>query len=254
VLGSTLSWHSQLWAPLWSDRPFFYDDWLWYWQTRQVGPYNPLTEHAYDPASMPAVLSSTFLHEHGIGAVIVTETARTDLAVRAAPSAASLRLVGSGPNQVYLVGAPATVVTLEGSNAAGETIADQSIAAHGTSVGGTATIRRNWFPRWQATVNGKTVGVTETADGYMSVPIPAGAVDIRLRYVVDTWDWLARWLCVTGLGIAGLALVPGRFRRTPVRPRSWRTSALRPRLDRDVDDRRQIAAQGVANLMCKRVG
>ena len=47
ILGTTVSWHDQMWATLWSDRLFFYDDWLWYWQREHVGDYDPETEHAY---------------------------------------------------------------------------------------------------------------------------------------------------------------------------------------------------------------
>ncbi len=37
VLGSALSWHQQLWAPLWTERPLFYDNWLWYWHPDHAG-------------------------------------------------------------------------------------------------------------------------------------------------------------------------------------------------------------------------
>ncbi|MCC6704116.1 MAG: hypothetical protein IT334_04510, partial [Thermomicrobiales bacterium] len=36
VLGTVLSWHQGLTAPMWSERRFFYDDWLWYWQRDHV--------------------------------------------------------------------------------------------------------------------------------------------------------------------------------------------------------------------------
>ena len=32
VLGTTISWHDQFWSMEWSDRPFYFNDWLWYWQ------------------------------------------------------------------------------------------------------------------------------------------------------------------------------------------------------------------------------
>jgi hypothetical protein len=216
VLGSTLSWHANLWAPLWSDRPFFYDDWLWYWQTRHVGPYDPLTEHAYRPAEMDEVLSRGYLDEHGIGAVIVTRTARTDLAATAAASASDLELVRTGVYSVYVVRTPTSIVTLGGANADSESISDQKVKAVGTSAGGTAEIRRNWFPRWRAWVNGESVPVTETADGYMSVPVPSGRVEIELKYAVDRWDWLARAMCVAGLGLVVFLAAP---QLRAVRPR-----------------------------------
>ncbi|MCC2629658.1 MAG: hypothetical protein K0S14_3308, partial [Thermomicrobiales bacterium] len=37
VIGSALSWHHQLWAPLWTERPLFYDNWLWYWHPDHAG-------------------------------------------------------------------------------------------------------------------------------------------------------------------------------------------------------------------------
>lgn len=216
VMGSTLSWHSNLWAPLWSNRPFFYDDWLWYWQTRHVGPYDPLTEHAYRRATMDQVLSPDYLREHGIGAVIVTQTARTDRAVAAAATASNLELVRTGIYSVYLVRTPTTIVTLGGANAQTVSVSDQAIEAAGSSAGGTAQVRRNWFPRWRAWVNGKPAPLQESSDGYMTVPVPGGRVQVELKYVLDRWDWLARAMCGAGLiVVVALAL-----------PRSW---AVRPR-------------------------
>jgi hypothetical protein len=203
-----VSWHSNLWAPRWSERPFYYDDWLWYWQTRHVGPYDPLTEHAYRPSEMARVVSPAFLQEHGIGAVIATRTARTEAAARAATSAPNLELVRSGVYDVYLVRNPATIVTIEGANAETIAVSDQAVEASGTSAGGTAVIRRNWFPRWRAWVNGEQSPITEMDDGYMSVPVPSGPVTIELRYVVDRRDWLARAMCVLGLCVAGLMAMP----------------------------------------------
>jgi hypothetical protein len=221
VLGSTLSWHSNLWAPLWSDRPFFYDDWLWYWQTHQVGPYDPLTEHAYQPTAMDEVLSPDFLAEQGIGAVIVSRTARTDLAASAAASAPNLQRIRSGTYDVYLLRSPVTVVTFGGVNAESVLNSDQTVEAAGTSAGGTAEIRGNWFPRWRAKVNGESAPVAETADGYMSVPVPSGRVNLKLQYVVDRWDWLARAMCVAGLLLVAFLAVP-RLRRITPRVRSAR--------------------------------
>jgi hypothetical protein len=210
VLGSTVSWHGNMWAPLWSERPFFYDDWLWYWQTRHVGPYDPRTEHAYRPSEMADVLSPEFLSEHGIGAVIVTRTARTELAAQAATLASNLEQIRSGVYDAYLVRSPTTIVTFDGANAESLSVSDQEIEAAGTGTGGTAEIRRNWFPRWRAWVNGERVAITETEDGYMSVPVPSGPVEIELKYVVDRWDWLARVLCLAGLLIAGALVRPPR--------------------------------------------
>lgn len=225
VLGSTVSWHANLWAPLWSERPLFYDDWLWYWQTRHVGPYNPLTEHAYRPGDMAKVLTSDYLGEHGIGAVVVTGTARTAEAAQAAASAPKLERVRTGVYDVYLVREPTSIVTLAGVPAESMTLADQSVGAVGMSSGGTAVVRRNWFPRWRATVNGEAVPITETADGYMAIPIPSGRAEIELRYIVDRWDWLGRAMCGSGLvlviALAVSSLAPRmRLRKESATPRA----------------------------------
>jgi hypothetical protein len=213
VLGSRVSWHDQMWATQWSDRPFYYDDWLWYWQTKQVGPYDPQTSHAYDVGTMAEVLQPSFLAEHGIGAVILTSTARTTAVSAAIGGAAGLQLVSSGIYDTYLVTEPTKIVTFGNANATEISVTDWKIAASGESDGGTAKIRRNWFPRWRATVNGEAVPIAESADGYMEIPVPAGNVEIELRYVVDRWDWLARIAALAGFGILVVASLPGRFRR-----------------------------------------
>ena len=72
VLGSALSWHQQLWAPLWTERPLFYDNWLWYWHPNHAGTpgYDFLAGHHYpDPER---TLERDYLARHGIGAVVVT--------------------------------------------------------------------------------------------------------------------------------------------------------------------------------------
>lgn len=208
VLGSQLSWHEHFWAIVQNARPYFFDDWLWFWQTRQPGPYNSQIEHSYDPSGMTSTLSPAFLSEQGIGAVIVTDTARTSQlgSITAfAGAAPNLEPVQRGSFSVFKVRAPTDIVTLAGLNPTSLTVNDQSLQATGTSAGGTATIRRNWFPRWRATINGKPVPITETADGYMSVPLPAGHVKLTLTYAVDWLDWLARLALAGGIvAVAGL--------------------------------------------------
>jgi len=101
-------------------------------------------------------------------------------------------------------------VTLDGVNATAIDVREQSIRAQGNSQGGTVTVRRNWFPRWRATVNGEPAPITQTADGYMAVPVPPGVVTVELRYAVDGLDWAARGACVVGLvAAAGLLLIRG---------------------------------------------
>jgi hypothetical protein len=80
----------------------------------------------------------------------------------------------------------------------------------GEANGGEIIVRRNWFPRWKATLNGEEVAITQTADGYMSIAGPAsGDVSLVIEYRVDWLDWLAR--ACTALGIAALALMCLRF-------------------------------------------
>ncbi|MGH2561608.1 MAG: hypothetical protein ACRDJH_21280 [Thermomicrobiales bacterium] len=212
ILGTTVSWHDQLWAPSWSDRPFYYDDWLWYWQTKHYGDYNPLVEHAY-PIDVSA-LDAEYLRRHGIGSIIVTGTAKPGAA--ASPL---LQRVHSGVYDAYVVQDPTTVVTLGGGNATGSTVSGQWITATGVSDGGVAIVRRNWFPRWRATVNGEAATITQTDDGYMTVPVPSGEARIELTYAADAWVWTAR--CCVALGFLSLLFVvlPARliYRLSPKR-------------------------------------
>ncbi len=207
VLGTTLSWHDQLWAPLWSDRPMFYDDWLWFWQTRHYGAYNPLVEHAYPSDS--SALEPDYLARHGIGAIIVTGTAQPD-----ASAASYLTLRREGIWNVYLVNGPTPIVTIDGSAPTVSTIENQNLTASGVTSGGEILVRRNWFPRWNATISGERVEITQTADGYMTIAAPAqGQIEIELTYAVDWIDWVCRFAVVVGLGALVVMTVPrsGRF-------------------------------------------
>lgn len=206
ILGTTLSWHDQLWAPLWTDRPLFFNDWLWYWQDRNFGQYNPRIEHSY-PDPTTALTDEYFAH-HGIGAVVVTGAARA-----AAGGSSRLNSVRRGIYDVYTVKNPVAIVTFGAMNADAISIQNELIAALGVSDGSAVVIRRNWFPRWKATVNGRAVPVTQTADGYMQVDAPAGPAAITLRYIVDGWDWFARACCLLGIALIVLLLVPERWAR-----------------------------------------
>jgi uncharacterized membrane protein YfhO len=74
-------------------------------------------------------------------------------------------------------------------------------------------VRHNWFPRWEATVNGARAAVTQTADGYMTVEAPEGLIRLDLRYRVDWVDWMARGASAAGLGALLWMLVPVRPNR-----------------------------------------
>ena len=208
VLGTGLSWHQQLWAPLWTERPLFYDDWLWYWQPLHAGTpgYDFANGHSYPDEAR--ALQPTYLASHGIGAVAVTGDAQA-----AAGAAPALRPVRSGVYDVYAVREPTSIVTFGGVNAVSIESGGHRITANGGGDGGEALIRRNWYPRWRATVDGEGVPVTRTRDGYMSVPVPDGAVRIELRYAVDGVDWLARAGSVLGASAVAVLLVADGRRR-----------------------------------------
>jgi len=218
VLGSDLSWHEQLWAPLWTARPLFYNDWLWNWQPRHVAPsYDSAMGNAYPDDVLRATLTHEYLDQHGIGAVVVSDSNETSGIKTQASRAAALDPVRHGLYDVYTVRSPTTILTLAGANAATSTIEDQRLAGAGTSTGGEALIRRNWYPRWRATVNGQAAPITRTAGGYMSVPIPPGPVQLDLVYGVDRLDWLAR--LGSALGLVIVAWLVGRRWARSLRPR-----------------------------------
>jgi hypothetical protein len=212
VIGSVLSWHQQLWAPLWTERPLYYDNWLWYWQPDHAGPpgYRFRAGHHYPTPEL--ALAPDYLTRHGIGAVVVTGPVKP-----VAARSRDLVPIRVGAYDAYTVERPTTSVTFDGSNAIASEVADQRIVAVGASAGGEVLIRRNWFPRWRATIDGRPVQITRTPDGYMSVTAPPGQVRLELRYVVDRFDWLARALCLSGIITIGLIACESRWRRGVVR-------------------------------------
>jgi hypothetical protein len=184
ILGSTVSWHDQFWSVIWSDRLFYYDDWLWYWQREHVGDYDPKTEHAYpDDAS---TIDPEYLAAHGIGAVIVTGQAQA-----AAASAPFLDHVRTGSYDVYPVRDPSSLATLDGANL-DTTRSHDDITVTGIAAGGTVTIRENWFPRWRASVDGTEIPVVHRADGYMDITVPVGSERMVVTYSETGLDWIAR--------------------------------------------------------------
>lgn len=207
ILGTTISWHQQLWAPLETDRPLFYNDWLWYWQTEHQAPAGLRAGNAYARGFEQRIFQRAYLNEHGIAVVVVADPYK-----QAAASASTLEVVTQGLFNVYRVRDPAPIVTFDGGQTADVTVENERIEASGTSPGGEARIARNWFPRWRAEVNGKEVPITHTADGYMSVPVPAGEVTVTLRYDVDGLDWLGRALFILGLAAAILLVLARPFR------------------------------------------
>ena len=206
VVGSAVSSHQQLWAPVRLDRLFFYDEWMWYWQTKHRGPYDPTRTSKYDPDRIDEVFERTYLDENAIGAVLVESSVQF-----AADAAPALRRMFGGAYGLYLVDRPVPVVTFDGAPATRLTIENEMIAADGLSRTGEALVRRNWFPRWRAVVNGRPAPVIETEDGYMRVPVPPGPVHLVLTYALERVDVASRGAAITGV-VVFLALVVGRRR------------------------------------------
>ncbi len=211
VLGSAVSWHDQLWSPQWSDRAFFYDDWLWYWQQDHVGDYDPATSHAY--RSDTSTLDRQYLETHGIGGVVVTGEARST-----AGTLPFLTLVQQSTTwDVYRVESPTTIVTSGNQMATRSAIANESIRAEFASPGDAYEVRRNWFPRWKM-ADGT---LAKASTGYLDSSAETANPTIDLYYQVDRWDWLARFLMVAGLLLAVAWLIRPTFLAKP-RARSER--------------------------------
>ena len=209
VLGSTVSWHAQLWSPTWSDRRFFYDDWLWYWQREHVGDYDPDTEHAY--RSDASALNPAYLATHGIGAVVVTGDARRD----AAGASWLSPMTRGGAYDTYLVREPTEVVTVEGISLVQYLDRQDRIAVSvvPSDSAGRVVVRTNWFPRWEAVTDGPhgeniPVDVIHRADGYMEVELPPGTRSVEFSYVVTRLDQLAR--AISGMTLVALILMLSR--------------------------------------------
>lgn len=208
VIGSALSWHQRLWAPLWTDRPLWYDNWLWGWSVDHAGTPGYSWDLGNHYPDAERALDRAYLERHGIGAVVVTGPV-----AELAAADPNLDPVRNGVYRVFLVRDPTTIVTFAGANAAESNLSPGSIVASGTSEGGEAVIRHTWFPRWQATVNGVAAPVTRRDDGFMQVPVPGGAVTLSLRYGTDRLDWTGRALA--GLGVIGVVAIAAIGRRRP---------------------------------------
>jgi len=201
VLGSALSWHQQLWSPLWTARPLFYDNWLWYWHPDHAGTpgYSFLAGHHYP--DLERTLDRTYLAHHGIGAVAVTGSAR-----EAAAASALLRPVREGVYDVYAVLDPVSAVTFGDQNAASVEIGNRRIEAASARSGAPVTVRANWYPRWEATIDAGRVDIERLNDGYIGIEPSQPVSEVELVYGVQPLDWVARLLSLIGLAGIGWLL------------------------------------------------
>jgi hypothetical protein len=208
VLGNNVSWHDQFWSFAWSERPFYFNDWLWYWQRDLAGKYNPEREHVYpDPVT---TLDPEFLAGQGIGAVVVTGPVSD-----AALNSKDLESISdSATFSVFLVREPTPLITAEGAETIDIDIQNQRFAATVSEPVTTFNVRRNWFPRWTATVDGQPATITKDENGFMTVTSSEPGTRVEVVYGVDGWDWIGRILFVVGIGIAAAAIAqPRRFER-----------------------------------------
>jgi hypothetical protein len=200
LLGSALSWHQPLWSPLWTTRPLYYDNWLWYWQPHHAGTPGYVFQAGNAYPDPERTLDATYLARHGIGAVLATGPLRA-----VAAASPLLHLLRQGVYDAYAVIDPVTTVTFGEENATSTELGNQRIAASAAAPASPATIRQNWYPRWEAIAADGAVSVAQTSDGYMRLAPAQAASGVELVYAVQPIDWLARVLALVG-GIAAIWL------------------------------------------------
>lgn len=196
VLGSALSWHQQLWAPLWTSRPLYYDNWLWSWRPDHAGTPGYVFEAGNHYPDPERALDRSYLDRHGIGAVVVTGDVRG-----AATRASHLQPVRNGLYDAYTVAEPVTTVTFDDHDAASLAWDTQSVSAASDTPGTRIVARVNWHPRWMAIAGRRLVETALRDDGYIAVTPGDPVMEIALTYAMQPLDWLAR-----GLGLLGAAL------------------------------------------------
>ncbi|CAN5826919.1 hypothetical protein BH20CHL2_BH20CHL2_06600 [soil metagenome] len=227
LMGTHLSWHQQLWAPDWSDRRFYYDDWLWFWHGDHDGPSDYRAGHFYPNPS--DALSADYLANHGIGAVVVTNAADDLRGGDARTTASASDLLESGGEfgswQVFEVADPSPLLTLDATSPDNLDVSGNATninASFEDAPSGSILVRQNWFPRWTATLNGERVEVSRAANGYLKIPTSGGDVEIELIYALTSIDIVARALSLLSMAIVILGLIVGArpIRRWARRSRS----------------------------------
>jgi hypothetical protein len=105
-------------------------------------------------------------------------------------------------------------VTARGALTTSIEVEDQRFTADVSRPSTTFEVRRNWFPRWTATVDGRPAAITKDEHGFMLITASEPGTHLDVVYGVDRWDWLGRLLLIAGIGTAVVALGrPRRFER-----------------------------------------
>lgn len=182
---------------------------MWYWHSLQPGPYDPARGYYMDNPT--EALTQQYFDDHGIGVVMVSEM-YVPSGIPPRQSAArnnALELQGSfGGWDIYTVREPVSIATR--GDALPESVSVGNHELHASFAGGSGdvVIRQNWFPRWQAEVNGEQVDIQRDETGYMRIAVPDGAVDVVLTYSVTGVDWLSR--AASTLGVLGTVVFAWR--------------------------------------------
>ncbi len=208
-------WHEQLWAPGIENGTYYYDDWLWYWHSDQPGPYVP--ERGYYMDNPSDAFTREYFDQHAIGVVIVSDMYVPSgiSPVAAARQSPLLQPQGSyGRWDVYSVVEPVNMVSRGETGPVDIAITNGEIRARFAEGSGDILVRHNWFPRWEAEVNGQPAEIVRDESGYMRISAPDGPVEVVVTYGVTPVDWAARIASIAG--VAGLILF------------AWKGNALRP--------------------------
>jgi hypothetical protein len=151
-------------------------------------------------------LNREYLQTHGIGAVIVSQQL-----LQAALASPLLEPVSQeAAYSVFLVKDPTPIITADGAQTTAIEVENQRYSAHVSEPVTTFEVRRNWFPRWTATVDGKRASVAKDENGYMTVTSATPGTHVEVVYGVDGWDWLGRLLLMIGIASAAVAIVQPR--------------------------------------------
>jgi hypothetical protein len=104
-----------------------------------------------------------------------------------------------GEWDLYSVVDARPLVTNGDTNPSSLTVENETIVATFDSAFGQVEVRRNWFPRWEASADGANIEIERTSNGYMQLNVPDGSQTIELRYSVTPVDWLGRALALAGV-------------------------------------------------------